>query len=390
MAWESSDVQVSELPNACCPRDLTEFVEHRMILRRAIKESRSVRIVYGVQSTGRGHLARFAALKPLFDADGHELLIIVSGLDEPPDIFLGSIGSSRCERMTSFHMADDGLGGISKRKTAKAFVTNMPDLLSSLYRGHKLISAFEPDLIVSDFDPITGSPMVAPSVFKVGIGNWAMPRGPQIDRLAGLRFERFNVNLAAKLCTSGIDVLLSCHFYPYDDGCLPPILRPDIGEIAPSNDGHLLVYHSFQGRLGSIAAYAQNHRDREIVVYGYSLRPPDMPENMRFETNVNRFLRDLATCNAYVGTAGFQAICEAFYLGKKIVVQPIEGHYEQKWNAAKLEELSMGRWHRGDLEKDLDYPFNRVLHEQLVPWYESGARDCYERIMWYAGNSAGG
>jgi len=349
-----------------------------------------VRIVYGVQSTGRGHLARFSALKPLFDAEGHKLLIIVSGPDEPPSFFLDSIGSSRYERMTGFKMADDGLGGISKRKTATAFVSNMPDLLSSLYQGHKLISKFKPDLIVSDFDPITGSPMVAPSVFKVGIGNQAMARQLGIDHLAGLRFERFNTNLAIKLCTSGVDVLLGCHFYPYDENCLPPILRPDIWNVPVTDDGHILVYHSFQGRLESIAAYARSHKDCEIVVYGYSARPSDMPENMCFETNANQFLSDLATCNTYVGTAGFQAICEAFYLGKKIVVQPIDGHYEQKWNAAKLEELSMGCWHHGDLERDLEHHFNQALHEQLAPWYESGARYCYDRIMWYGGNSAGG
>jgi len=346
-----------------------------------------VRIVYGVQSTGRGHLARFAALKPLFDADGHELLVIVSGPDEPPSFFLDSIGSSRYERMTGVKMIDDGEGGISKSKTAKAFVSSMPDLLASLYQGHKLISKFEPDLIVSDFDPITGSPMVTPSIFKVGIGNWAMPRLPQVDRLTGLRFERFNTNLAAKLCASGVDVLLGCHFYPYDENCLPPILRPDIRDVPVTNDGHVLVYHSFQGRLESIADYARSHKDREIIVYGYLSRATDMPKNMRFELTANRFLHDLATCDAYVGTAGFQAICEAFYLGKKIIVQPIDGHFEQKWNAAKLEELGMGRWHHGDLDDDLGYPANRALHEQLVPWYESGARYCYDRIVWYAGNS---
>ncbi|MFC2094818.1 glycosyltransferase family protein [Candidatus Bipolaricaulota bacterium] len=346
-----------------------------------------MRIVYGVQSTGMGHLARFAALKPLFDEDGHELLIIVSGPDKPPSYFLDLVGSSRYERMTGFGLADDGIGGISKRRTAGTFIGNMPELLSSLYSGHKLITAFNPDLIVSDFDPITGSPMVAPSIFKVGISNSAMVHLPRIDRLAGLRFERFNTNLAIKLCTSGVDVLLCCHFYPYDESCLPPILRPDIHEVAASNDGHILVYHSFQGRLESIIAFAERHKGREMVVYGYSTRPPNMPGNTRFETDGSRFIHDLASCDTYVGTAGFQSICEAFYLGKKIVVQPIDGHYEQKWNAAKLEELSMGRWHHGDLAHDLEHPFNQALHEQLVPWYKNGAKYCYDRIIWYAGNS---
>jgi len=244
-----------------------------------------------------------------------------------------------------------------------------------------VISAFEPDLIISDFDPITGSPMVAPSTFKVGIGNWAMARQRGTVHLPGMRIERFNTNLAAKLCTSGVDVLLGCHFYPCDEHCLPPILRPDINTVPVSNDGHILVYHSFQGRLEPITEYANKRKDREIVVYGYPVRPSDMPENMRFETKSDQFLSDLATCEAYVGTAGFQSVCEAFYLGKKIVVQPIDGHYEQMWNAAKLDELGIGHWHHGDLESDLEKPFNRDLHAQLKPWYESGAQFCYDRIM---------
>jgi uncharacterized protein (TIGR00661 family) len=215
----------------------------------------------------------------------------------------------------------------------------------------------------------------------VGIGNLLMTRQSRLDRTTGVRLERFHTNLAVKLCTSGIDTLLACHFYPYDEQCLPPILRPDIWTVIPSNAGHLLVYHSFPGRLGSLVDYASRNTDREIVVYGYEERPPNMPETMRFETKASRFLDDLASCDAYMGTAGFQAICEAFYLGKKIVVQPIDGHYEQKLNAAALEELGMGRWHRGDLESDLAHPFNRGLHEQLVPWYKRGSQDCYERIM---------
>jgi len=346
-----------------------------------------MRIVYGVQSTGRGHLARFAALKPLFDADGHELLVIVSGRQDPPQLFLEGLGAARYERMPGFAMEDDGMGGISKRKTASAFLTDMPDLFRSLYHGHKLISEFDPDFIVSDFDPVTGSPMVAPSTFKIGVGNWAMARRSGVDQLTGYRWEKFNTSLAIKLSSSGLDVILSCHFYPYDDDCLPPILRPDIDTVTPRNDGHLLVYHSFPGRLEPIARHAHARPDQRILLYGYPERPPGLPPNMEFRTDITRFLADLATCEAYIGTAGFQAICEAFYLRKRIVVQPIVGHYEQMWNAARLEELGMGRWLRADLERELSFPFNQALYDQLAPWYENGTKACYEKIMRTAGSA---
>lgn len=340
-----------------------------------------MRIVYGVQSTGKGHLSRFLGLKPLFDQDGHDLLVIVTGNPAPPRYFLDTIEDVRCERFAGLSMIEDGVGGVSKRGTVKAFATHLPGLLESFYRAHFMISAFDPDLIVSDFDPITGSPFVVPSVPKVGISNHFTLSHPSIAPLPKLKMERFNVSLIGKLFTSGLDVRLGCHFYPIDEACLPPILRPEILSARVDNHGHLVVYHSFHGLLAPIVAYAERNPERPVIVYGYESRPAGTPDNIRFETDPGRFAHDLATCDAYVGTAGFQTICEAFFLGKKLVVQPIAGQYEQKWNAAQLELHGMGRWCRGDLEGDLNQTFDCTLHERLAPWYRDGARACYERIL---------
>jgi hypothetical protein len=62
-------------------------------------------------------------------------------------------------------------------------------------------------------------------------------------------------------------------------------------------------------------------------------------------------------------------------------VQPIEGHYEQTWNAIEVEKHGMGRWCHDDLEAALDQSFNEALHTQLVPWYQSGAERHYEQIL---------
>ncbi|MEN6369224.1 MAG: glycosyltransferase family protein [Thermotogota bacterium] len=349
----------------------------------ADRECFGVRIVYGVQSTGKGHLSRFLGLKPLFDRDGHDLLIIVTGFYDPPGYFFSAVGSSPMVQFRGLSTIEDGVGGVSKRRTLNAVARHLPRLVESMRRAHVQIGKFDPDVIVTDFDPITGSPLVAPGVLKVGIGNQPVLGHPDVEHLAGLKMERFNVQLVSALFTSGVDVRLGCHFYP-DPKCLPPILRPDLRSVEPTNQGHLVVYHSFRGLLGPVLAYARRHPERSIHVYGYSSRPWGSPSNVRFETDPERFLDDLASCDAYVGTSGFQAICEAFYLQKKIVAQPIEGHYEQKWNAAQLELHGMGRWCRGDLEEALDQEFNTALHVELRPWYESGAEQHYRRILRYA------
>ncbi len=342
-----------------------------------------MRIVYGVQSTGKGHLSRLLGLKPLFDQDGHELLVIITGYCEPPDYFFNALEGARYKRFHGLSLVENGSGGVSRRRTMKAFAGHLPALFESFRRAHKMISEFAPDLIVSDFDPITGSPFVAPATFKVGIGNVATISHVVAARPTKTTVDRFNIHAVRKLFTSGLDVELGCHFYPLDKQCLPPILRPEILTARVENRGHIVVYQAFRGLLGPILDYATRHPDRPIIVYGDAL-PGEHPDNIAYATDPSRFAHDLATCDAFVGTAGFQAICEAFYLRKKIVVEPIAGHYEQHWNAAELASHNMARWFHGDLEEDLAQPFNRDLHGQLAPWYRDGARLCYEKILSFA------
>jgi uncharacterized protein (TIGR00661 family) len=344
----------------------------------------NVRIVYGVQSTGKGHLSRFLGLLPLFQRDGHELLVVVTGRWNPPGYFLDALAGTRFRRFPGLPMIADGVGGISKRGTVKAFATRLPGLFNSFRKAHRWISAFDPDLIVSDFDPVTGSPFVAPGTFKVGIGNHFTSARRDLEPPPGLRRERFNIRVVEKLITSGLDARIGCHFYPLDDECFPPILRPETLAMTPETGDHLVVYHAFPGLIPPVLAYAERHPGTPIILYGYETKPRGLPGTVRLERDAGRFLRDLATCKAFVGTAGFQSVAEAFYFGKRIVVQPIEGHYEQKWNAAQLELHGMGRQCRGDLEADLEHPLDPTLYQRVAPWYRSGAEQHYARILSYA------
>ena len=340
-----------------------------------------MRIVYGVVTTGNGHLARLLALFPLFEADGHELLIVISGPGEVPSFVTSTLLHVRTQRYDGLAMVEDGEGGISKRGTLKAFATSVPTLYDEFRHAHRLISSFAPDLIISDFDPITGSPFVAPGVPKIGIGNQAAQKLPTAEHVPGQTLQRWNVDIISKLFTSGLDTVLGCHFFPLDKTCLPPILRSDVMKVIPENRGHLLVYHSFVTFYAPVRDYARSHPDVPILAYGYAAPPAGAPANIHFETDCDRFVEDLATCDTYVGTAGFQSISEAFYLGKKIVVQPIIGHYEQVWNAAQLELHGMGRQCRGSLAEALDQTFDDALHRRLVPWYRDGARLAYDRLI---------
>jgi len=347
-----------------------------------------MRIVYGVVTTGMGHLSRLLALLPLFESDGHELLLLITGPGEIPAFVSRAIGKARVERYTGLEMIEDGRGGISKRETLKSVTARLPGFLDELRRAHKSLAAFAPDLIISDFDPITGSPFVSPSVPKIGIGNHPAQKLPAAEQVPGQTLQRWKVDFVCKLFTGGLDHELGCHFYPIDAGCLPPILRPEILSATPENRGHIVVYHSFARFFGPVRDFALRHPDVLVFAYGYAIPPREAPENIVFESDDTRFVDDLATCDAFVGTAGFQSISEAIYLGKKVAIQPIERHYEQAWNADQVERHGLGRQIRGSLDDALDQSVDPHLRERLATWYRDGARLAYEQLLSFAPDRA--
>jgi len=74
---------------------------------------------------------------------------------------------------------------------------------------------------------------------------------------------------------------------------------------------------------------------------------PNLSFHQVHDTN---FLRDMAACKGLVSTAGFESICEAMYLGKPVMVIPVQGQYEQACNA--LDTVNSGA---GIASEDFDF-----------------------------------
>lgn len=286
-----------------------------------------MRIVYGLQGTGKGHLARFLGLLPLFRQDAHEILLLVAGPADPPGYFRQAIRGQEVLRFRGVSLVGDGRGGVARGKTALAFVASSRDLVRDRLRAARRIADFRPDLVVSDLDPITSSRLVAPRATKVGLSNQALLHRRGVPRPPGHAWGRFEHRWVMTALAGGLRCQLACHFVPDVDDVLPPILRPEALAARGRSGGHLLVYAPFSFLPPQVEAYARRHPERRVVVYGCPERATE--GNLHFECDAARFVDDLASAEAYVGAAGFQTICEAFYLGKKLVVWSVERHYEQ-------------------------------------------------------------
>jgi hypothetical protein len=60
--------------------------------------------------------------------------------------------------------------------------------------------------------------------------------------------------------------------------------------------------------------------------------------------SADAFLAHLAGCRAYVGSGGFESVCEALHLGKPAFVVPTEGQLEQVLNAWDARRAGAAVW----------------------------------------------
>jgi uncharacterized protein (TIGR00661 family) len=121
---------------------------------------------------------------------------------------------------------------------------------------------------------------------------------------------------------------------------VPPILRREILDAAPTVGDHVLVYQtstSDRALLGEL----NKIQKRKFIVYG--LRREAVEGNCILRSfSEQAFVRDLASARAVVTNGGLSLIHEAIYLGKPILSVPVRRQFEQEMNARYLEAYGYG------------------------------------------------
>lgn len=252
----------------------------------------------------------------------------------------------------------------SGRRSIRIWPTIWKNLLKagayvrSIRTIRKLLTFHRPDLVINFYEPLAG------------IGRIVHPSGPPMISIAhqyvylhpdfrfptGRRWEQALLRGYSKLTASGSDRVLaiSAVNLPGTAGnrlvVIPPVLRREMLELKPKNDGYLLVYLLNQGYMDDILRWHKAHPDetlhcftdsREVRVTHKGTWKVD--ENLCFHALDDRaFLDRLAGCRGVATTAGFETVCEAMFLGKPVLMVPVEGHMEQACNARDFAAIGAG------------------------------------------------
>jgi len=305
-----------------------------------------MKILYAIQGTGNGHLARATEIVPRLK-EMAETHVLVSGIQG--DI---KLPFKIDYQLYGLSFIFGGKGGVNRLKT---FLKLRPfRFLFDLIR----LPVKQYDLVLCDFEPVTAWACLLKRKTCIGISHQNAvlhPKAPKPENtdLPGIQILKYYAPATKKY---------GFHFTSLDEYNFTPVIRPAIRDTIPEDKGHYTVY---------LPAY----NDEEIQpilsafphirweVFSKHSKHSYQHANIIFKpVSLNEFTRSFVHCRGILCTAGFETPAEALFMGKKLCVIPMKNQYEQSCNATYLSWMGV-----------TTLPELRGQHQQLKHWLEENS-----------------
>jgi len=354
---------------------------------------RRLAVAFVVQGEGRGHMTQALALAGFLREAGHEIahaFVGVSPFRSVPEYFSTALDAPLEAFDAPTQVPGRDARGVSAGRTTADALARLPKFVAAGRRIHRATEHV--DVVVNFLDLIGGISRV---VFRtrtpaVAIAHNFVFLHPELAGAPGTPLSRSAV-LAYARATAGravTRVALSFGPLPADPSrrllVAPPLLRPEVERLTPHDQGYLLAYALNSGYGDLLAEWQRRHPTVTVHCYvdgGRSALQADPGENFHAHPlSADPFLAHLAGCRAYVGSAGFESVCEALYLGKAAFVVPTEGQLEQvlnAWDARRARAAVWGSY--ADLDAFWDAP--SVPSEAAVREFRDWVRTAPEVLV---------
>lgn len=284
-----------------------------------------MKIFYAVQATGNGHISRALEIIPFLKKYG-QTDVFLSGnnysLKNNLPIAYRSKGMSLCY---------DDNGGIDIKKTIGSI------RFRKVWTEAKHLPIEKYDLVINDFECITSLACRIKKIPSIHFGHQASFQSKKVPRPDKKEFigEWILKNYSKGSRNIGL------HFKSYDQNIYSPIIKESILQASPSNQGHITVYLNHYTDKYIIKQLSKLTNWKFELFSNYTSSPYTQDNIKIFPVNRELFNQSLITCYGIITGAGFETPAEALYLGKKLMVIPMRGQYEQQCNAKALEDFNV-------------------------------------------------
>ncbi len=297
------------------------------------------RIVYGVCGEGRGHATRSRILIE-FLKENHDVFIVAGG--RAYDLL--SKEWDAIERIESAHFVYRKGQAHLPLTILRTLYRTLVSAPASYRKVQQVIRTFQPDIILSDAEPLCFYAAHKFGLKRVSIDN---PHA-MLHRKYPLAIREILPWLilvgAMKIVLFNADCYIIYDFFDSPSKhsnvvFFKPLIQKRICQQKQTEKDYIFVYQTTV--TSDVIIPLLQSIDAQFIVYGHDIDTVD--ENITFRRfNETVFYEDIASAKAIVTTAGFTVISEALYLKKPLFVLPVKYQMEQVVNGKFVQQLGAG------------------------------------------------
>jgi len=284
-----------------------------------------MKILYAIQGTGNGHISRAREIIPYLQ-EYCQCDILVSGTQ--CDVELGVPVKYRFKGL-SFWFGKNG--GIDMWNTSVN--ANLPNLRKEIAQ----LPVEEYDFVINDFEPVSAWACFKKKIPCIGLSHQGSLLSKKVPFPVKLDyFGQFILrNYAPAMMHFGF------HFESYDKNIFTPVIRSQVRESLIEELDYYTVYlPAFDDKR--LIKKLSHFENANWHVFSKRAKEQYQVGNVMIKPITNdEFVTDMAQSKGVFCGAGFETPAEALFLGKKVMVIPMKGQYEQQCNAASLAQMGV-------------------------------------------------
>jgi uncharacterized protein (TIGR00661 family) len=306
-----------------------------------------MKVLFIVQGEGRGHMTQALALEQILTESGHSVTGMIIGTcnrREVPNYFKNKAQAPIYAMASPNFFYDKGKKSINLTKTFFFNLVALPRFLKELKKIDRLVEAQAPDVIINFYDILGGFyfNFFRPKVRRICIAHQYLASHSAFPFAKAFPFQKACFTLTNSMTSIGAHKKIALSFQNYQSeskklSIAPPLLRKEVYQLTPAKGDYILAYVVNPGYAFDIMEWHKNNKKIKLHCFWDNKEQADGWSPWKHLTfhhiNDQKFLDYMANCMGYVSTAGFESICEAMYLGKPVMMVPVENQYEQACNA---------------------------------------------------------
>lgn len=305
-----------------------------------------MKFLFIVHGNGNGHQTQALALKEELEKQGHSVikcLLTTSGNTKAGNLLQNEFEDF--SKITGFVLKYNK-GELNIPKTVFNNTLKLPSIIWTLDRINNIVKFYNPDMVVSFYDPIynISQKLYNIDIPYISIGHMYMFE----DQNMGT--PEYNSNLSIlkiynRITCLDADKVISLSYFPSSNNNLVttgPILRNHILNIV-NNDSDT-----------NVAGYFHHIHDAKLIANAF-LKYPQFNVNLFsnvkgthrigntniFPISGKKFIDCVKQSKIFLSSSGFESTSESLFLGKKILTFPIRNHIEQQLNAKCLSDKKL-------------------------------------------------